>query len=328
VLVDSEILALEVELAALAELGVRADLDDYMARCLGLTGSAWYAQVERDYFAMHNRPLPGEFRSTCEQGYRAAMASDRLVEVSGARAFVAKLACPKAVASSSSIRSLENKLRRTGMWDHFAPHVYSGEQVQRGKPEPDLFLHAAKSLGIDPERLGPSNGCRGWKRQMKLFRMYFAVAALSLCIVPAAYARLVGLVSYQELFDKSDLIVIASPVTKTTDTEERTYFPNISEIDKDGKQSSVAAVGVETSFNVSLVIKGDRAAKLFILHHYREANGPGLDGPAVVSFDPSDYRRRRDILLFLIKERDGRYAPYGGQTDPGLQAITALEPPP
>jgi HAD superfamily hydrolase (TIGR01509 family) len=152
VLVDSEILALEIEFAVLAELGLHADRDDYMARCLGLTGPAWYAQLERDYFAVHNRPLPGEFRSTCEQRYRAAMASNRLVEVSGARAFVAKLACPKAVASSSSIRSLENKLRRTGMWDHFAPHVYSGEQVQRGKPEPDLFLHTAKSLDVDPER--------------------------------------------------------------------------------------------------------------------------------------------------------------------------------
>ena len=152
VLVDSEILGLEVELAALAELGVHADLDDYMARCLGLTGPAWYALIERDYFAVHNRLLPGEFRSTCEERYRAAMASDRLVEVSGAREFVARLACPKAVASSSSIRSLENKLRRTGMWDHFTPHVYSGENVQRGKPEPDLFLHAAHCLGIDPER--------------------------------------------------------------------------------------------------------------------------------------------------------------------------------
>jgi HAD superfamily hydrolase (TIGR01509 family) len=152
VLVDSEKLALEVELAALAELGMHADLDDYMARCLGLTGPEWYTQVERDYFAVHNRSLPSEFRRTCEQRYRAAMASDRLVEVSGARAFVEQLACPKAVASSSSIRSLENKLRRTGLWDHFTPHVYSGEQVRHGKPEPDLFLHAASCLGIDPER--------------------------------------------------------------------------------------------------------------------------------------------------------------------------------
>jgi HAD superfamily hydrolase (TIGR01509 family) len=152
VLVDSEILALEVELAALAELGVRADLDDYMARCLGLTGSAWYAQVERDYFAIHKRSLPDGFRTRCEQRYRAAMASDRLVEVDGARAFVAGLVCPKAVASSSSIRSLESKLRRTGLWDHFTPHIYSGEQVPRGKPEPDLFLLAAKSMDIDPER--------------------------------------------------------------------------------------------------------------------------------------------------------------------------------
>jgi hypothetical protein len=141
-------------------------------------------------------------------------------------------------------------------------------------------------------------------------------------------------VSYQELFDKSDLIVIASPVTKTADTDERTYFQDISQTDKDGKQTSVAAIGVETPFSVSVLIKGDRGIKQFILHHYRVALYPAPDGrevvfiggPNVVSFDPS--RRRRDILLFLVKEQDGRYAPYGGQNDPGLQAIKALESPP
>jgi len=161
------------------------------------------------------------------------------------------------------------------------------------------------------------------ERQMKLIKICLAVAALSLCITPAAYARLVQVVSYQELFEKSDLVVIATPLTKTADTDERTYFQN----------TSVAAIGVETIFGVSVVIKGDRATKEFTLHHYRVAPTPSapdgllLGGPGVVSFDPTDPQRRRNILLFLVKEPDGRYAPNGGQTDPDLQAITALETP-
>jgi HAD superfamily hydrolase (TIGR01509 family) len=151
VLVDSEILALEVELAVLAELSLPCDIHEYMARSLGLTGSAWYAQIEKDYLRLHNRSLPSDFRDTFERRYLVAMASDRLVEVSGARAVVAKLTCEKAVASSSSIHSLEDKLRRTGMWDHFAPHIYSAEQVQHGKPAPDLFLHVARALRTDPK---------------------------------------------------------------------------------------------------------------------------------------------------------------------------------
>ena len=173
---------------------------------------------------------------------------------------------------------------------------------------------------------------------MKLFKICLAVAALSLCIVPEAYSRIIGFVSYQELFEKSDLVVIATPLTKTADTNERTFFQGMVQTDQDGKQTGTAAIGVETTFGVSVVMKGDRAAQQFILHHYRVApyparDGNGLvdvliDGPNIVSFDPSDFRLPRDILLFLVKEQDGRYAPYGGQTDPGVQAITPLGPHP
>lgn len=149
-LIDSEVLGLEVELAALRELGLPCDAERHMARFLGLTGPEWYAEVEKDYVRLHGRELPASFRRTCEQGYRAAMDSDRLVEVEGARSFVAKITVAKAVASSSSSYSLERKLRRTDLWDAFAPHIYSADQVGRGKPEPDLFLHVAASLGADP----------------------------------------------------------------------------------------------------------------------------------------------------------------------------------
>jgi HAD superfamily hydrolase (TIGR01509 family) len=150
VLVDSEALALEVELAATAELGIASDPQTHMERYLGLTGAEFYDAIEREFFRIHNRPLPPDFRAICQQRYRAAIDSDRLVEIDGARDFVIKLTCAKAVASSSSVESLERKLRRTLLWDHFAPHIYSGEHVRRGKPEPDLFLHAASNVGAAP----------------------------------------------------------------------------------------------------------------------------------------------------------------------------------
>jgi hypothetical protein len=164
---------------------------------------------------------------------------------------------------------------------------------------------------------------------MKLFKsLFLGVAALSLCILSAAYARIVSFVSYQELFDKSDLVVFAIPVSKTADTDERTFFQNISQVDADGKETSIPAVGVETVFSVLHVVKGERASIPFAitLHHFRP-DALVLDGPNVVSFDPADPRRLRTVLLFLVEEQDGRYAPYGGQTDPAVQAITALESP-
>lgn len=55
-----------------------------------------------------------------------------------------------AVASSSLAHVVENNLRNAGVWGYFDA-VVTGEQVKRGKPEPDIFLEAAKRLGLHPE---------------------------------------------------------------------------------------------------------------------------------------------------------------------------------
>lgn len=54
-----------------------------------------------------------------------------------------------AVASSSAARLIESNLRRTGI-DGYFDAIVSGEQVGRGKPEPDIFLEAARRLGLAP----------------------------------------------------------------------------------------------------------------------------------------------------------------------------------
>src|SRR6185312_11668729 len=80
---------------------------------------------------------------------RAVMVAE-LTEVPGASEAVAGLTFPKAIASSGSMGGLERKLKRTGLWEHFVPHVYSADHVAKAKPAPDLFLHAAAALDIVP----------------------------------------------------------------------------------------------------------------------------------------------------------------------------------
>jgi hypothetical protein len=77
------------------------------------------------------------------------------------------------------------------------------------------------------------------------------------------------MLNYQQMFEKSDVVVIATPKSKTTDTKEQTFLPNIWLQDKDGKQSKTKSIGVETVFAVSAVLKGDATIKQFTLHHYR-----------------------------------------------------------
>jgi HAD superfamily hydrolase (TIGR01509 family) len=149
VLVDSEVLALEVELAAAAEIGLTYDLADYKARFMGRTTAMFFELLEEDCRARTGRGLPEGFRETCYGNYRAQL--HRLREIDGALSVVRALRQPKAVASSSTADALEEKLQRTGLWDHFAPHVYSTDLVPHGKPAPDVFFHAAKMLDVKPQ---------------------------------------------------------------------------------------------------------------------------------------------------------------------------------
>ena len=148
VLVDSEVLALEVELGSLAEIGLDYSRPEFVARFTGRSNEAFFALLEEDSLARRGCGLPDGFRDACHAKYRAAY--ERLVEVPGARAAVASVTLPKAVASSSTRDALGEKLRKTALWDLFAPHIYSADHVMHAKPAPDLFLHAAEALRIAP----------------------------------------------------------------------------------------------------------------------------------------------------------------------------------
>ena len=149
VLVDSEILALEVELAILAEQGLQFEREDYVTRFMGLSTLAFHDEIDREAQTRLGRPISEMIRNDLATRLRQTMIA-RLTEVPGAGAAVAGTRLLKAVASSSTREGLERKLRQVGLWDHFDPHVYSADHVAQAKPAPDLFLHAAQALGVSP----------------------------------------------------------------------------------------------------------------------------------------------------------------------------------
>lgn len=147
VLVDSEKLALAVELEVLGELGLNFERDDYVLRFMGLSADAFHAAIEKEAQKRLGRSIATEVRGS--ERLRQVMIA-QLTEVPGALAAIAALKLPKAIASSGSRAGLERKLKQTGLWDHFAPHVFSADHVANAKPAPDLFLRAAQSLGVAP----------------------------------------------------------------------------------------------------------------------------------------------------------------------------------
>jgi hypothetical protein len=148
---------------------------------------------------------------------------------------------------------------------------------------------------------------------MKTIRLFVLKTAFLFGFTGIVAASGVPIWPYQELLEKSDLVVLATP-TATNDTKEHIDLPGF---------VGEHVIGVETRFTVSAVLKGDKALKGFVLHLYRTTDGSNIphvpNGPTFISFDPAANPTipPRTFILFLLREADGRYAPVVGQTDPG-----------
>lgn len=153
VLVDSEVLAIRGERAALIELGLDYSPEEYVRRFVGLHDRLFFDHLQADYLKAHQRAAPGDFEERVLDGRRREMHA--LTIIKGADRAMSRVRSEfgaLAVASSSRAHFLDGKLRRTGLYDLAAPHVYSADLVANGKPAPDIFLYAAERLGVDPAR--------------------------------------------------------------------------------------------------------------------------------------------------------------------------------
>jgi HAD superfamily hydrolase (TIGR01509 family) len=121
-----------------------------MAQFMGLAGADFLAAVER----WIGRALPDDFQAARRAEDERAI-REGLDAVAGAVAFVRGLppSLPRAIASSSSTEWIARHLEHLGIRDAFGEMIFSGrEHVTRGKPAPDLYLHAAAALGVDIAR--------------------------------------------------------------------------------------------------------------------------------------------------------------------------------
>jgi len=151
VLVDSETIYVEVEREHLARIGLHYELQTYMDRFQGLGSDDFWAALDRDHRALGKGPLPDGFGPRLDAATQDRIDRE-LAEIGGIRQLLEAHNGPRAVASSSRLHRLTHKLRHTGLFDFFDPHIYSGEQVANGKPAPDLFLFAAEKLDVAPSR--------------------------------------------------------------------------------------------------------------------------------------------------------------------------------
>lgn len=148
VLINSEELCLGVELDCLAEIGLPFERHEYVGRFMGMTSADFYAALDADYRTRFGRALPESFPGVLHERTWTAVETG-LATIAGAPEVVRSLGVPKAVASGSNPDRLAVKLRKVGLFDDFAPHIYSAQDMPRGKPAPDVYLHAARQLGAE-----------------------------------------------------------------------------------------------------------------------------------------------------------------------------------
>ena len=145
VLIDSEAIACRVDAEVLTALNFPYSAADIMERFVGRS----FADMVRSIEAQHGVALPADFAARID----AALAdgfSRHLKAIDGIEAVIGGLAHRRCVASSSTHARLALTLGLTGLDRYFAGAVFSAEDVARGKPAPDLFLHAARRMGADP----------------------------------------------------------------------------------------------------------------------------------------------------------------------------------
>jgi HAD superfamily hydrolase (TIGR01509 family) len=143
VLVDSEVIAFDVLAQMLASLGKPLSIAECRRRFMGRRTPDVLAEIEGEL----GHPIPAETGARMK-----ALLFERfrreLRPVAGVKEALACVSPSICVASSSAPDRIALSLDVTGLAPFFGAHVFSAEQVAHGKPAPDLFLFAARSMNV------------------------------------------------------------------------------------------------------------------------------------------------------------------------------------
>jgi HAD superfamily hydrolase (TIGR01509 family) len=148
VIVDSETIAN----AALAELltaqGHPTSREEALSSYCGLNWTDCHKRIEAETGRRFDREALGDLLDAA-----VAARAGEVLAIEGLADFVAANAHRRlAIASSSETAWLETTLSRLGLLGWFEARLFSAAGFARGKPHPDIYLHAAAQLGADPPR--------------------------------------------------------------------------------------------------------------------------------------------------------------------------------
>lgn len=170
VLIDSEVISARQLIAELKGYGVDMDMAFVSRHFLGRS----YPVVLKEVRERWGVQLPDRFEADYRARLLAAFERDLKV-MPGVVDTIRDLRIPYCLATSSSPERMRKSLEITGLSALFHGCAFTASEVARGKPAPDLFLHAAARMGADPHtcivledsqngiRAGLAAGMRVWR---------------------------------------------------------------------------------------------------------------------------------------------------------------------
>jgi HAD superfamily hydrolase (TIGR01509 family) len=143
--VDSEAISAKVFQEMILELGAEIDFDTIMEQ---ITGTSMKENLA--FFGKHiERELPASFESEFRKRSYETFKTD-LKPIKGIHDLLKKIIVPVGVASSGPVEKIRLNLTTTNLIHFFGENIFSSYEIGSWKPEPEIYLHAAKKMGFKP----------------------------------------------------------------------------------------------------------------------------------------------------------------------------------
>jgi HAD superfamily hydrolase (TIGR01509 family) len=147
-LVDSESLSISVLVEFVAEFGLEIPYETALQEFSGNDLAVVLSSIEQRL----DHALPKDFLDRFRDR-QITVLKEQLLAISGAEDLLSTMTLPACVASNAPLHKINVCLEKTGLHRYFpAACVFSAYQIRTWKPAPDLFLLAAESLGVAPDR--------------------------------------------------------------------------------------------------------------------------------------------------------------------------------
>lgn len=143
-LVDSELLCNLAMEQQLRILGIESNANELLEKYRGVKFTQVLSSIEETY----NIRLPSTFESSYRENV-ASLFETQLKAIDGIKEVLAEVKLPICVASSAPRKKVKHALKVTGLHQFFGDHIFSCYDIQKWKPDPDIFIHAANEMEVN-----------------------------------------------------------------------------------------------------------------------------------------------------------------------------------